>query len=158
MDPVTLLEKLKTIAKSLSSLLTNTTYLLTHIYFILHNFCPIFFISWCRPFPKFLCIKGIVFVTFWQGLVISILASTSVTGRGSGHAGEDPNISGRQAQNFLICLEMLLFSIFHFHCFPTEEWQENYQPSQLKDTQFGDNIALRDFFSDLKVMMNSRKK
>jgi len=115
-------------------------------------------LAWCRPFPKFLCIKGIVFVTFWQGLVISILASTSVTGRGSGHAGEDPNISGRQAQNFLICLEMLLFSIFHFHCFPTEEWQENYQPSQLKDTQFGDNIALRDFFSDLKVMMNSRKK
>lgn len=29
-----------------------------------------------RPMPKFLCVKSLVFATFWQGLVVSILVRT----------------------------------------------------------------------------------
>uniref|UniRef100_A0A7S4K9Z7 Uncharacterized protein n=1 Tax=Odontella aurita TaxID=265563 RepID=A0A7S4K9Z7_9STRA len=116
-------------------------------------------LSWCRPFPKFLCIKGIVFMTFWQGLVIAILAKTTEQQPAPGvaqaqqEAGVDPDIWAKQAQNFLICLEMLLFSIAHFYCFPTEEWAPGYRPKDGDDTKFGDNIALRDFFSDLKLIV-----
>lgn len=113
-------------------------------------------LAWCKPFPKFLTIKGIVFMTFWQGLVISILAKASAeTGAISSN---DSDVWAKQAQNFLICLEMLVFSIAHFFCFPTEEWEDGYRPSQEKKTKFGDNIALGDFVSDLKLIMGGDRK
>jgi len=112
-------------------------------------------LAWCKPFPKFMTIKGIVFMTFWQGLVISFLANATVATTSG--TKEDPDAWGKQAQNFLICLEMLLFSIAHFYCFPTEEWEEGYRPSQEKKTKFGDNMALGDFMSDLKLIMRGNK-
>jgi hypothetical protein len=117
---------------------------------------------WCNPFPKFLCIKGIVFMTFWQGLVISFLANnTNIAGVNiHQNLGSDASPSeirdawGKQTQNFLICLEMLLFSIAHFYCFPTDEWQDGYRPTiEKKIKGFGDNMAFGDFVADLKLIM-----
>ena len=65
----------------------------------------------------------------------------------------DPDLWGKQAQNFLICLEMLLFSIAHFYCFPTDEWQEGYQPVIEKKVRGLDNMAFGDFVADLKLIM-----
>ena len=105
-------------------------------------------LAWCRPFAKFLCIKGVVFMTFWQGLAISVLAQTTDVG------GSDADEWAKSAQNFLICLEMLLFSIAHFYCFPTEEWEEGYRVKHA-DGNFGDSIALGDFLSDLKLILKA---
>jgi hypothetical protein len=114
-------------------------------------------LEWCRPFAKFLCIKGVVFMTFWQGLALTILAETTDVG-----GGGDADDWAEKAQNFLICLEMLLFSIAHFYCFPVEEWQPGYQANYQK-AKFGETLALNDFFTDLKLVMasnysNSSKK
>lgn len=108
-------------------------------------------LEWCRPFAKFLCIKGVVFMTFWQGLAITILAETTDVG------GSDAEEWAMSAQNFLICLEMLLFSIAHFYCFPTDEWEENYKVNFVK-SKFGDSIALGDFVADLKFIMKGTSK
>lgn len=105
-------------------------------------------LAWCRPFAKFLCIKGVVFMTFWQGLALSVLAQTTDVG------GADADEWAKSAQNFLICLEMLLFSIAHFYCFPTEEWEEGYRVKHSRGN-FGDSIALGDFFDDLKLLLKS---
>lgn len=107
-------------------------------------------LEWCRPFAKFLCIKGVVFMTFWQGLAITVLAETTDVG------GKDAEEWAMSAQNFLICLEMLLFSIAHFYCFPTDEWEEDYKVN-FKKAQFGDSIALGDFVADLKLIMKGNK-
>ena len=103
-------------------------------------------LAWCRPFAKFLCIKGVVFMTFWQGLAISILAGATEAG------GDDAEAWAKRAQNFLICLEMLLFSIAHFYCFPTEEWEEGYRVKHTEH-KIGDSIALGDFLQDLKLVL-----
>jgi len=111
-------------------------------------------LAWCRPFAKFLCIKGVVFITFWQGLAISILAQMTDVG------GSESDEWAQSAQNFLICLEMLLFSIAHFYCFPTEEWEEGYRVKHAQG-KFGDSIALGDFFDDIKLILKanvSKKK
>lgn len=105
-------------------------------------------LAWCRPFAKFLCIKGVVFMTFWQGLALSVLAQTTDVG------GDDAEGFARSSQNFLICLEMLLFSIAHFYCFPTEEWEEGYRVKHAGG-KFGDSIALGDFLDDLKLLIKS---
>lgn len=95
-------------------------------------------------------------MTFWQGLAISILASTTQD------FGDDVMKSktnaeewAAQAQDFLICLEMLLFSIAHFYVFPYEEWEEGYRPKEDKDgTTFMETMAMKDFVYDLKLVMN----
>mmetsp|Transcript_18137 Transcript_18137/g.39204 ORF Transcript_18137/g.39204 Transcript_18137/m.39204 type:complete len:541 (-) Transcript_18137:332-1954(-) len=122
-------------------------------------------LSWCRPFPKFLCIKGVVFMTFWQGVTISLLASTTdllsgggeTVSTGDGDDNDQVETYAKQAQNFLICLEMLGFSIAHFYCFPVEEWEEGYRPVEDK-SKFGDNLALGDFLHDLKLILRRKEK
>merc|ERR1711871_135257 len=55
-------------------------------------------LAWCNPWPKFLCIKGVVFMTFWQGFGLQAMASL-------GYVGEK---QANQPQNLLTCIEMLL--------------------------------------------------
>lgn len=90
--------------------------------------------------------------TFWQGVIISLLAdSTDLLSSNDGSTKQD-EIMAKQTQNFLICLEMLGFSVAHFYCFPVEEWQEGYRPVE-DDSKFGDKMALGDFLHDLKLIL-----
>ena len=108
-------------------------------------------LAWCRPFAKFLCIKGVVFMTFWQGSVLTVLAQTTDVG------GDSTDEWSESVQNFLICLEMLLFSIAHFYCFPVDEWDPNYKVN-FRKAKFGETMALNDFFSDLQIILKGDGK
>jgi hypothetical protein len=91
-------------------------------------------------------------MTFWQGVIIALLADTTDLLGGDDDDDERQEVMAKQTQNFLICLEMLGFSIAHFYCFPVEEWEEGYRPVE-NDSKFGDNMALGDFLHDLKLIM-----
>jgi len=105
-------------------------------------------LQWIRPWPKFLTIKGVVFLTFWQGLLILILVNLEETS-----SGESASAKGRRYQNMLICLEMLFFSVTHWCVFPAEEWEKNYQRS--KHTA---GIGIQDFVSDVSHIVKSGRE
>ncbi len=99
-------------------------------------------LAWCNPWPKFLCIKGVVFMTFWQGFGLQAMASL-------GYVGER---QANQLQNLLTCIEMLLASLAHFYIFPHYEWHEDYKREKEKQVLIRDTLALRDFVTDMKMM------
>ena len=111
-------------------------------------------ILWIRPWPKFLTIKGVVFLTFWQGLMILIIVNlNSKSNNNNNH--EDPSQTAHRYQNMLICLEMLLFSVTHWCVFPAEEWQSDYQPSRQMNAP---GIGIQDFVSDVSHIVKNRNR
>uniref|UniRef100_A0A7S1BKM8 Uncharacterized protein n=2 Tax=Corethron hystrix TaxID=216773 RepID=A0A7S1BKM8_9STRA len=115
-------------------------------------------IQWCRPWPKFLTIKGVVFMTFWQGLAINILYSVWDKDDQIAEANSAQNNYQSMAQNFLITIEMLIASIAHVYVFPHEEWKPGYKPVEQDDKKFGDNLAIRDFVTDFKYLLSSKRR
>ncbi len=102
-------------------------------------------LEWCDPWPKFLCIKGVVFATFWQSLTIQFMSSM-------GFVDEH---TGSQIQNLLICIEMLIASLAHFYIFPYQEWADDYKKEREKGLMLRDTLALRDFVKDMRMMVTS---
>lgn len=94
-----------------------------------------------NPWPKFISVKGIVFITFWQGTVIWLMTHES-----GSFANKDV---ADAVQNFLICVEMFIASVVHSYTFAADEWQPNYRPANL---QISDNLAVGDFIQDLRYV------
>lgn len=72
-----------------------------------------------KPLAKFLCIKGIVFFCFWQGMVLSALATFGVIQ--SLHYKLDVEHIEEAMQNILVCIEMVIFSVlqqYAYHASP----------------------------------------
>ncbi|XP_064481700.1 transmembrane protein 184C-like [Ornithodoros turicata] len=69
------------------------------------------------PVPKFLCIKAVVFFSFFQSVIIAllihvdILSPTFVTEQGV------VNDVNRGVQDFLICIEMFVAAVAHYFAF-----------------------------------------
>jgi hypothetical protein len=113
-------------------------------------------LAWIQPFSKFLCIKGVVFMTFWQGLIIDIVVSLHSGGRweDADSSVDDPRDKAERIQNILVCLEMLLFSIAHWCVFPHDEWKEGYTRQEVPKP----GIGFSDFVSDMSIIVESSKQ
>ena len=102
-------------------------------------------------------IKGVVFMTFWQSLVVNIIFQASDRSSDNEDSTSDSGSSTYSAsyiQHVLICMEMLLFSAAHFCVFPAEEWEDGYK------TKFygGPGFGFKDFASDLNLIIDSGKR
>lgn len=116
-------------------------------------------LAWCQPFAKFLTIKGVVFMTFWQGLIISIIFHANTTDDDKSNDDDNASHSGstysaKSIQHILICMEMLFFSAAHWCVFPAEEWEEGYQVKHGG----GPTFAFEDFASDVNMIIDSGKR
>ncbi|CAL9046164.1 unnamed protein product [Musa banksii] len=66
-----------------------------------------------NPVPKFIIIKSVVFLTYWQGVLV-FLAAKSRFIRNAEEAAD--------LQNFVLCVEMLAAAVGHFYAFPYKEY------------------------------------
>ncbi|OJJ43606.1 hypothetical protein ASPZODRAFT_73827 [Penicilliopsis zonata CBS 506.65] len=68
-----------------------------------------------RPFLKLLCIKLVIFLSFWQSTIIDFLTSSGVVKSSAKVHLQDWNVA---LPNLLIAIEMSFFALLHFWGFP----------------------------------------
>jgi len=73
-----------------------------------------------KPIPKFVSVKFVIFFSFWQGLVVSILAHYGLI-QETDYWTVDNVASG--IQNFLICAEMVIAAGMHIRAFSYDEYK-----------------------------------
>ena len=99
-----------------------------------------------RPLAKFLCVKLVVFATYWQSVILSLLVLL-----GSSKALQ----LSSALQNFLICIEMCIASCGHMYAFPSREfWSVDGGDDVSRDGNVIDKVidvmTPSDVFSEVK--------
>lgn len=129
-----------------------------------------------RPMPKFLCIKLIIFASYWQGFALSILVWLgAIPDNVEGYTQD--NLAAA-IQDALICLEMPIFAIAHWYAFSWHDYADNrlsaarlpvwyavrdaFGPRDLiedtKETFSGDKYKYRQFDSNDKILAHEDSK
>ncbi len=93
-----------------------------------------------RPVPKFLCIKLIIFASYWQGFGLSILVWLGAIP--DDVQGYTPDNLAAAIQDALICMEMPLFAFGHWYAF---SWRD-YADVSISAARMPVKYALRDAF------------
>ncbi|EAW14365.1 OSTA/TMEM184 family protein [Aspergillus clavatus NRRL 1] len=93
-----------------------------------------------RPVPKFLCVKLIIFASYWQGFFLSILQWLGALSNGV--AGYTPDNLAAAIQDSLICFEMPFFALTHWYAF---SWHDYADPT-ISAARLPVAYALRDAF------------
>nr|CAD1844718.1 unnamed protein product [Ananas comosus var. bracteatus] len=82
-----------------------------------------------KPLAKFLTFKSIVFLTWWQGVIIALLYTMGLLRSAIAQQLKS------SIQDFIICIEMGVASIVHLYVFPAK-------PYELMSNRFPGNISV----------------
>lgn len=104
-----------------------------------------------RPMPKFLCIKGIIFASYWQGLFLSILVWLGAIP--DDVPGYTPDNLAAAIQDALICFEMPFFAFAHWYAF---SWHD-YADQTISAARLPVKYALRDAFGPLDLIQDTKE-
>ncbi|KAJ2558339.1 hypothetical protein EV175_000835 [Coemansia sp. RSA 1933] len=75
-----------------------------------------------KPFIKFVAIKALVFLTFWEGFIISWLGSNNIhVIKATKYWTKDNVVDGLTA--LIICIEMVLFAVLFLKAFPVSPYK-----------------------------------
>ncbi|RMX66234.1 hypothetical protein DD238_004207 [Peronospora effusa] len=101
-----------------------------------------------NPVPKFLCIKVVLFLSFWQSVVLAFLSRFQLIHKLGSWSVENITTG---IQNLLICFEMFLVTLAH-------QWAFSYQPYvhgnvALRTSILADHLALEDAMRDFNEVM-----
>ena len=94
-----------------------------------------------HPFPKYVCVKSVIFLSYWQGVFLSLLEYVGILQL------ESWKINSEYLQNFLICLECIAFAIGYYHAFPWSEYT-----SQRLSSRIVLRFAIRDSFGTQDIL------
>ncbi|KAL7088858.1 hypothetical protein ACP275_13G154000 [Erythranthe tilingii] len=86
-----------------------------------------------KPLTKFICIVGIVFFSFWQGLVLDILVKTGTIG--SHHFWLDTEHVGEAIQHVIVCVEMVLYSVLQQYAYHVSPYSGDLE-SKLRQRKY----------------------
>ncbi|CEG67688.1 hypothetical protein RMATCC62417_04080 [Rhizopus microsporus] len=132
--------------------LKSSYFYITFIYNLSVSFC-----LWClmvffyatkkdltrfRPLPKFLCVKAIIFFSFWQSVVVALLVFAGVIPE-----AEHMSVA---IQDFLVCIEMVPFAIAHSFSFSYEDYFDSSVHSARMPIRIAikDSLGLKDVYMD----------
>ncbi|KAI6037489.1 DUF300-domain-containing protein [Pisolithus marmoratus] len=119
-----------------------------------------------RPVPKFLCVKGILFFSFWQSVIISSLVALGAITR-LGPYTDNEHIS-LGLTDTLICFEMPFFAAAHMYAFsyrdfihpPTSAPQKGGPPMYVARMRLGyafrDAFGLKDIVEDTRATLRGK--
>lgn len=105
-----------------------------------------------RPMPKFLCIKGIIFASWWQGFFLGILVWLGAIPSIEGTDYTADNLAAA-IQDALICFEMPVFAFAHWYAF---SWKD-YADSTISDARMPIRFALRDAFGPRDLIEDAKE-
>lgn len=81
-----------------------------------------------RPLPKFLCIKMVLFFSFWQSVLIAALVKFDVIKEDqTWTSGYTVDSVATGLQDFIICIEMFFAAIWHVYAFSCDEFMSEEQ-------------------------------
>ncbi|XP_051136663.1 uncharacterized protein LOC127255244 isoform X1 [Andrographis paniculata] len=93
-----------------------------------------------NPVPKFIIIKSVVFLTYWQGVLVFLAAKSGLI-KDTEEAAE--------FQNFIVCVEMLVAAVGHLYAFPYKEYAgANIGPNRGLAASLAHALKLNDFYHD----------
>ena len=101
--------------------------------------------------PKFLCVKGILFFSFWQSIGISILVAAGAINHLGPYTDSERISVG--LTDTLICFEMPLFAIAHLYAFSFKDFVD---PHVSFVARMPIKYAIRDSFSVKDVVEDSK--
>lgn len=104
-----------------------------------------------RPVPKFLCIKLIIFASYWQGFALSILVWLGAIP--DTVPDYTPDNLAAAIQDALICLEMPIFSVAHWYAFSWHDYADNSVSAARMPVKY----AIRDAFGPRDLIEDSKE-
>ncbi|XP_046822961.1 transmembrane protein 184B isoform X1 [Vespa crabro] len=106
-----------------------------------------------EPVLKFCTVKSVIFLSFWQGVLLAILEKANVISPVIDSLGQSTSAGTVSAgyQNFLICIEMLFAAIALRYAFPYQV----YSAGCVTDSR-GRSVTMQSISSSLKETMNPK--
>eukprot|EP00916_Digyalum_oweni_P014906 GHVL01024381.1.p1 GENE.GHVL01024381.1~~GHVL01024381.1.p1 ORF type:complete len:347 (-),score=25.26 GHVL01024381.1:325-1302(-) len=77
-----------------------------------------------RPLGKFLCIKAILFFSFWQSVLLASLVQMGVVNGDVHSTPTGQNFNAVQIQDWLVCVEMVGFALAHSVAFSFRDFTD----------------------------------
>lgn len=101
-----------------------------------------------NPVPKFLCIKAVLFLSFWQSVVLAFLSRFQILHEIGSWSVENVQTG---IQNVLICFEMCFVALAHHRAFPYAPYVHG-NPA-LRTSLLADHLAIEDAMRDFNEVM-----
>lgn len=108
-----------------------------------------------KPFGKFLCIKLVVFASFWQGVLIAVLVKVGVISEKHTWVFYTVEDVASGIQDFIICVEMFIFAIAHYYTFSHKPYVDPNSPPPPCCSSFVSMWDVTDVRDDLVLQVQS---